>query len=251
MEKITKTIITSTKNYEKFKRVGLNRSIKNKNVERLMKSFELTGGMSMSKPIIVDKEFNIIDGQHRLEACKRMGIPVHYVVFKDNTKNIPIYNTYQEKWGLEDYAQYWASQGNKNYQRLLEIKNKTGVSINGLIECLFNASGYKNEVFKEGRVVFEKDIEESVDFVQKMMRLCYIIKGKRNIVNKIVRCVKCLRKIKDFDLDFLIDNVMKYQAKLYLCTTSEEYLQLFTDIYNYKKKNGRLTFENTLSIKNI
>ena len=128
-EKFSQIVVGSTTDYDKFKFVTENRSIKQRNVENLIKSFKLTSGMLKSKPIIVDRKFNIIDGQHRLVACKKMSIPVHYIVTDEKTDNIPIYNTYQDKWGLEDYAHYFATQGNDNYIKILQVCDRAGLSI--------------------------------------------------------------------------------------------------------------------------
>lgn len=250
-DKMTTSVIVSTTNYEMFKLVGTNRIIKQRNVERLMKSFELTGGMSMSKPIIVDRNHNVIDGQHRLMACKKMGIPVHYIVSDDKIENIPIYNTYQEKWGLEDYARYWAEQGNENYKRILAIRDRVSIALNGVLECLVVAGGYKNEVFKEGRFVFDGDIDKSVEYIQKILQLCYVVKGKRNVSSKMLRAIRFLSRIKSFDLDTLLEKIMRYQGKLYTCATSEEYIQMFTSLYNYKIRVNRISPEELLAAKNI
>ena len=250
-EKFTEMVITSTTNYDQFKVLDGNRAIKQTNVENLMKSFKLTKGMSISHPIIVDKNYNVIDGQHRLAACKKMGIPVHYVVTDDTAETIPIFNAYQEKWGLDDYARYYANNGNDNYKRLLEIADKSGISIHGCIEGLGIITGrHFNTAFKEGRLVFDRDINESVDYISKIMKLCYIIKGKRNISTKITRAIRVLRKIRSFDLDKFIDKVILYQAKLYKCTTSDEYIEMFAWINNYKTKLNRLSPMEILAAKN-
>ena len=250
-DKMTTSVIVSTTNYDMFKLVGTNRIIKQRNVERLMKSFELTGGMSMSKPIIVDRNHNVIDGQHRLMACKKMGIPVHYVVSDDKIENIPIYNTYQEKWGLEDYARYWAEQGNENYKRILAIRDRVSIALNGVLECLVSSGGYKNDVFKEGRFVFEEDVDRCVEYIQKILQLCYIVKGKRNVSAKMLRAIRFLSRIKSFDLDTLIEKITRYQGKLYTCATSEEYIQMFTSLYNYKIRLNKISAEDLLAAKNI
>ena len=250
-DKMTTSVITSTTNYEMFKLVKSNRVVKQRNVERLMKSFELTGGMSMSKPIIVDRNYNVIDGQNRLMACKKMGIPVHYVVSDDKIENIPIYNTYQEKWGLEDYAHYWAEQGNENYKRILAIRDRVSIALNGVLECLVNGNGYTNEIFKEGRFVFDGDIDKCVEHIQKILQLCYVVKGKRNVSSKMLRAIRFLSKIKSFDLDTLLEKIMRYQGKLYTCATSEEYIQMFTSLYNYKIRVNRISPEDLLAAKNI
>lgn len=252
MEKQTNCVIVSTTNYDKFKIVQGNRSIKQTNVSRLMKSFEKTNGMSMSKPIIVDGNYNVIDGQHRLAACQKMGIPVHYVVTDEKRESIPVYNSCQEKWGMEDYARYFAGEGNKNYERLLMVKDASGCSVHECLEGLgLITSGYFNSSFKEGRFIFEQDIDESVAFLQEIKRLCYIIKGRNSIITKITRAIRVLRKIKTFDFKKFVEKITMYQGKLYNCTTSEEYIEMFVWINNYKTHSeNRISTMEILEAKN-
>lgn len=155
----TNYVVGSTTDYDQFKIVASNRTIKKSNVANLMKSFKITKGMSKSHPIIVDRNLNVVDGQHRLEACKKMGIPVHYLITDDAIETIPVFNAYQEKWGLEDYARYFAQNGNKNYERILQVKDRVGIGINAILESLGIPTGKNvNSSFKEGRFVFDIDI---------------------------------------------------------------------------------------------
>ena len=251
-DKFSQIVVGSTTDYDRFNIVVSNRVIKQRNVENLIKSFKLTNGMMISKPIIVDKDLNVIDGQHRLMACKKMGIPVHYVVMDEKTEHIPIYNAYQEKWGLEDYAKYYSQRGNENYTRLLQVKERAGVSINGCLECLgIMTCDAVNTNFKEGRFVFEEDIDKSVEHIEKILRLCYVVKGKRNVSAKITRAVRALAKVKSFDLDKFIEKIMRYQGKLYNCTTSDEFIEMFVSINNYKlKAENRLSPAAVLEAQN-
>ena len=249
----TNFVIGSTKDYEKFKTVGCNRAVKQRVVTMLMKSFKTTKGMLISKPIIVDRGLNVIDGQHRLEACKRMNIPVHYIITNDVIENIPLYNAYQEKWGLQDYAHYFANNGNKNYQRILEVSEKAGTAINGSLECIGIVTGCSfNDAFKEGRFLFDRDIDKCVARIEKIKQICYLVKGARGISKKITRAIRFLEKIKTFNLDDFIEKIKKYPAKIHGCGTSEEYIELFIDIYNhYRKKEESISAMDILVAKKI
>ena len=84
-----------TKNYEMFEYMDSNRKINAGLVERLVKSIKEIGYIE-SRPIIVNEDMVVIDGQHRLEACKRLGIPVIYQVSNvDMSKAMIALNTNQ------------------------------------------------------------------------------------------------------------------------------------------------------------
>jgi len=57
-----------------------------KGIERMCKSIKTHGWMKSSY-IIVDENFNVIDGYYRLYAAMRCWVPIQYVMIKTDTKN--------------------------------------------------------------------------------------------------------------------------------------------------------------------
>ena len=56
-------------------RIAKNRPLSELHVKRMMKK-------DISEPIIVDSDMNVLDGQHRLDACRRANKPIRYVLNK-------------------------------------------------------------------------------------------------------------------------------------------------------------------------
>ena len=56
-------------------RIAKNRPLSELHVKRMIKK-------DISEPIIVDSDMNVLDGQHRLEACRRANKPISYVINK-------------------------------------------------------------------------------------------------------------------------------------------------------------------------
>ncbi|MBR0541455.1 MAG: ParB N-terminal domain-containing protein [Clostridia bacterium] len=249
---MTQTVkIGSTLDYRRFNLLNSNKAIKQRNVEKLIKSFQLTKGMSKSKPIICDSDFNVIDGQHRLEACKRMGIPVHYIITDDKVETIPIYNAFQEKWGMDDYARYYANRGNENYQRIIDLRNKAGISLSGCIECVIDSTSRQfNDNFKEGRFIFDGEIDKMLEYISKVIELCQVITGKRVIKRKISRAVRFLEKTETFNLDELIEKLKKYPGKIRTFGSSDEYIEFFVDMFNFRRREEKISGTDILAAKN-
>ena len=74
----------TTKDYNKFNLFKLNRkSLHEPTIKKLMESMEKTGFVStitVSKSNTSNKLY-VYDGQHRLEAAKRLGIEVNYTEY--------------------------------------------------------------------------------------------------------------------------------------------------------------------------
>lgn len=104
-----------TTDYSKFKIVNSNRRITERHVTMLMKSIK-ENGYFKSKPITVNLNHEVSDGQHRLEACKRLGIPVLYEVDNvDVNKSMIVLNNSQNNWRLGEFINHYAALGSKCY----------------------------------------------------------------------------------------------------------------------------------------
>ena len=64
----------------------------------------------------------IIDGQHRFEAAKRMDLPIHFMVMpKWSIKEVTTLNVNSRNWTIIDFMEAHAKSGNPNYIRFKEF----------------------------------------------------------------------------------------------------------------------------------
>ena len=76
MEK--ETVVKTTRDYEVFKKLKGNRDVTESQVEKVIKSIKTIG--LLPNPVIVNENMEVVDGQARVEACKRLGLAVPYMV---------------------------------------------------------------------------------------------------------------------------------------------------------------------------
>jgi len=69
--------ILITYDYEIFKRMRGNRILNNSHVKNLVKSMK---EKYLPQPILVNKDMEIIDGQHRFAAAEELNLPIHYLI---------------------------------------------------------------------------------------------------------------------------------------------------------------------------
>ena len=140
----------TTKDYNKFNLFKLNRkNLHEPTIRKLMESMERTGFVStitVSKSKISGK-FDVYDGQHRLEAAKRLGIEVNYTEYIGLTtgdiKNLQILKS----WALEDFLHYGVECKNPDYIYLDNVRKETNLPLTALI-ILFGGR-YANKMFKD------------------------------------------------------------------------------------------------------
>ena len=78
---------------------------------RYLKEKDLT----LDFPIIVNKQMEIIDGQHTFEACKFNGLPIYYMfTVLANIDDISNINSVKKKWTMEDFLHQYVEKGNIN-----------------------------------------------------------------------------------------------------------------------------------------
>ncbi len=116
--------IQSTKDYDMFKKHENNRDIDSGNLRRIMASIQ-TQNMLEFRPILVDSKMRIIDGQHRLEAAKKLDVEVFYQINEESShEDIALLNSAQKRWYTQDYMNYYASLGKSAYAKLLDYSKK-------------------------------------------------------------------------------------------------------------------------------
>ena len=91
--------IYETLDFSKFVIRQDNRLIDCKHVDKLIKDIEARG---LSNPIVVTPQMEITDGQHRYTACKKLGIPVRYIISnRKSTDDLKKDNALTLKWNTK------------------------------------------------------------------------------------------------------------------------------------------------------
>lgn len=100
--------IQRTNDYSIFKKMEGNRPIDRYHIKKLSESISKDNQLSIH-PIIVNKDFFVIDGQHRLEAARSLGIEIFYIQ-SDTVSDLHIIecNVNQKSFEVENYIGYFA-----------------------------------------------------------------------------------------------------------------------------------------------
>jgi hypothetical protein len=118
-------VIQETADYSIFKRLPGNRVVHEGMVKSLMESFGEKPQLRVARPLLLNEKYQIIDGQHRKEASERMGVSVYYMVVPGLTiADTRLLNALQKSWTLTDFAESFASTGEADYIRFLELRKE-------------------------------------------------------------------------------------------------------------------------------
>ena len=150
---ITEYRILSTTDYSIFKTVTSNRKLVEKHVKSLMEAIKKKNLLHLV-PIIVNSDFYIFDGQHRLGAAERLGIPIFFMVDPNITKeDIATLNSNKRNWNTNDYVDYYTLEGYDSYTKLTKfLKDYPKLRVNTALILLSTFPGRTHEKVKTGTI---------------------------------------------------------------------------------------------------
>lgn len=208
-------------NYDQFNFLDYNRTIRNtRKLEKSIKEIDVTDCC----PIVVTKDFHIIDGQHRFTICKDMGRPIYYVVFNGDAEQAMVnLNISASVWRQEEWLTYYCGKSYGSYLSLREFMHrypKLGIS-NAIL--LFSAGRTNSKDFKKGRLADNNPRKEEVveflyncnvpfafnrPFVNAAMNFILSHTGREiEKLRKKVICVPCFSKTEAYETAF--NNLVK------------------------------------------
>lgn len=240
--------ILTTNDYSIFRKMNGNRGVDEKRVNGLMKSIRKIGWIS--NPIIVNKKMEVVDGQGRLEALKRLAMPVEYhIVDGANLEACRVMNTNNKAWKPIDYITSYADSGIKDYQRIKDIVDHYHVSVDTVIlSSGKNSSGATTEAIRNGTFEFSEDDYnnacQALDIREKYLSVLDKFGGRRTTRDKVVFYLVEYGKVHPgVDHDKIIEALESCDPHEVYAQNFERLLESIQDVYNYnKRKGGRLYF---------
>lgn len=230
--------IKCTTDYSIFKFHKEQRGLKDLKVIRMMNSMKKRGFVP-TKPIEINENFEIIDGQHRFQAAKNLGIPVYYVFCKDvSIEDVREMGRESNKWDFEDYCTSYIRQGKEAYIELMEWKKKADLTWSKLFRTgiLYNSGVDMNRrrsslydgtlsISEEGR----RRIGLFLDHYKDIRPLNKIVTEQQDFIGALAFLVAQPK--------YKPEQMMKrlsYQSRnLVKCPDTRSYLEMLLEIYNY------------------
>ncbi len=236
-------LLQETKDYDVFKNIDYNRDLKEGNLKKLQKSITIANRLK-SKPILIDEDFRVIDGKHRLEVARRMGIPIWYQIHEGGEPDdIILFNNAVKSWSIPDHLNYYSKRGFEQYVELDKFIKKNKVDVNVALHLLNadRSTGFYRD-FKDGLYEFPENnkfleieirksrIDETIEFIRRKSS------GNKIYLERVTFYCALVTFFNTPSFDYEVF-MKKLQYKLDFmrpCSKKEEYLKVFKDIYNWK-----------------
>lgn len=227
--------IYSTVNYDMFKLRKDNRDIKEFNVSLKMESIVSMGQITS---ILIDPDGYVIDGQNRLEACKRLGIPVKYEVIEKSisTTDIAEIQNTSVKWNTGDYLKSFSADNNPDYLLYAKFKKSFPEISHSIAVMLLRNDIHRNKEhersFHEGTFKVA-DYQKAVRIASRLRELSQFYKGtsKRGFALAFTK----MSEHQEFDYDRLLRKMPKRCKDIMDFSRQEDYLTTLENIYNWRE----------------
>jgi len=244
--------VYKTNDLSMFKEIEGNRPPNPQHIRRLADSIKTNG--LLCNPILVNEKYEVIDGQHRLLASKKVSSEIYYIVLKGySLEEVHALNLNQKNWTSKDFMNGYADMGVESYQKLREFyKKNNDYTLTDCIALCSNlassASSAISNKYRKGRnkdnikEVFEegtwkgKDFSYAQELADKIRLAKPYYKGYKR--SSYLRAVLSLILYnKSFDNSEYLHKLRIQPTALVDCTSVSAYKTLIEDIYNYKRRD--------------
>lgn len=247
-------IIKVTRNYDIFENQNPeNRQVNLAKHRKLGESLKKYGHLPYW-PVVCRRngsgKLKIDDGQHRLQFCKKLGLPVYYIESTHDFDIAAINNT-QSVWSLKDYAERWSAEGHEDYKELLSFAEHYHVGLSIAI-CLLSGFGEYEatcmEAFRNGEFVV-KDREYADAFASVYSPMFRLSRNARGKYFQGALAVIC--RIKGFDPERMVKKANLCIDRLGPSSTQDGYLTDLDAIYNFRVRPAQMFALKTEALKLI
>jgi len=216
--------------YDVFKTTEGNRNINRLHVERLKKSMS---EYYLVSPIIVNENYEIIDGQHRFVAAKELGLPIYFICNHGyGLPEVQRLNQVFRAWSVDDFLEGYANLGKEDYIMVIKFKERHNLTSTKLSIILLDKDRRDDDVvadFKRGtfKIVNEEWASSFLVALEAFQR--YFVDYK---TTNFVKAFRLLYECPKYNHD-LMKKKLEYQSGLFeKRNTIQQYAQLLTEIYN-------------------
>ncbi len=230
--------VMKTKNYEMFKFRSDNRAvISEAHVNKIAESIRERNLLEF-RPICVNGDMEIIDGQNRLLAAKKLGVEIYYEVVKSLTGADMLHLNINKQWGTLDFLNYYVKNGYEHYQKFDKFMRDNNLNMKVAITIQCGKSHDALHKFKIGKFEFVDD-GASTEILDNCWQTTGYIKKVHGssaylLSAKFWTALISVMKHPDFNMRKWMDNLERFSMKIAPKTTLKNYIDMILDVYNWR-----------------
>lgn len=224
----------------KFKRLLGNRDITESRVSAIIDSIEKVGYQPV--PILVNEKMEVIDGQGRLEACKRLGLPIYYIVKNGiGIDECMSMNIKMQNWTIYDFIKSRAEQGNESYVKLMEYsENYPDLTPIEIAMCLSGGRSLSKNVIaplRAGTYKIDESLESlsCLEFINSVAPMLKKLNGGQNYYLPVLVGLFVFNLIDEIRMR---ESIEKYGSSMSGAYNADDALTELQSVYNLRKHHS-------------
>lgn len=228
-----KNEIFSTRNYDLFKKLPGNRPLNPANLSRI--EVAVRAG-NVPTPAIVNKQMQVIDGQHKIEISKRLGLVVEYIMREDwGLDEAQRLNQVGKKWDDKDWSLSYIAQGNENYQQFLDFKDKYKLPSDISAQLLGGLATNRDAMsaFTEGKFKV-KNYALACKYAEQILEIGQYFTGYRKTY--FMRAMIMIFRLEVYVHNNFIHKLKTFPTLMVQSPTVEGFVLTIEKVYNYQNR---------------
>ena len=224
--------VHTTTDYHLFKSIDGNRNKNLLHINRLKKSMQENYLFTV---IIVNENFEIIDGQRRFDVIKELYLPLRYIICLGyGLDEVHILNQNSKNWTSADYLEGYFNLGYAQYVNFKKFIVKHEINIQIAMYLLSGAdSSDMIKKFNSGEFKI-KDLKEAENIIDKL-HMCGAYFPQYKMRWFVFAMVKLLKK-PQFEFTEFLQKLKTQPTALQVCNDVSQYISLIEEIYNYRRR---------------
>ena len=233
-----------TTNYDMFGFFEGNREINECHVKNLMESLS---DKQIPVPIVVDQTLRTGDGQNRLEACKRLGLPVYYIIIPVLTlEDVKKLNSNVKTWSWQQHMKSFIDLGYEDYITYEEFFNSYELNHTECMQLLLGHTSQRKGKKKGQKTMAKAFADGQFEIVQheKAIKQANMITDVKPYFDSFTHghfvraLIHLFNKKQDvFSFSKFMKKLAKRTTKLTHHSTRNGYLGNIEAIYNHGSRN--------------
>jgi hypothetical protein len=184
----------------------------------------------------------IIDGQHRYYAAKKLKLPIYYIMHDTiEESDISRLNSIKKDWKPLDYINFYRAKKKAGFDivwRYYQANQEYGIT--NILKLLApeNKKGITSEL-KDGYV--DVSNQKGADAILAILSSFeeYPFYKTNKFVYAIAKCYGTGK----YDHEVMMTQLAKQRRSFVQCVNIEQYIEMIEEIYNYRLSANRVTFD--------
>jgi hypothetical protein len=228
-----------TREYGQFKWLKGNCELNEAKIKKIINSIKNGVNILKYAPIIVNKNMEIIDGQHRFMVSKQLKENVWYVIQDEADLSIvPAINSNSSNWSKMDYLNSYCDMGKQPYLLVRDLLDYyPGLNVSAASTMIHAGTMHNQEakeLFKDGLIT-----SDHYDFTLQILNLLVDFKPftQNPFSSRFVMVMCSLYNNGKYDHGHMIAKLQESKRMIEHVNTPKNIITEMESIYNHKMKS--------------